>query len=191
MANYKTDMQYKDIGTILLENRIINLVGEVNDGMAYQIVSALLVLDEQNSKPIQLFINSPGGSVHAGLAIIDAMKFVKAPVYTYCVGLAASMGAAILSAGAKGHRYAMPNATVMLHQVSGGSEGNIQDQRVSLAYSEKLNKKLMKIIATNVNKTFEQLEEDTLRDKWMFADEAKDYGIIDEVVSPDKVEEKK
>jgi ATP-dependent Clp protease protease subunit len=191
MANYKTDMQYKDIGTILLENRIINLVGEVNDGMAYQIVSALLVLDEQNSKPIQLFINSPGGSVHAGLAIIDAMKFVKAPVYTYCVGLAASMGAAILSAGAKGHRYAMPNATVMLHQVSSGTEGNIQDQRVSLAYSEKLNKKLMNMIAQNVNKTVKQLEEDTIRDKWMFADEAKDYGIIDEVVSPDKVEEKK
>jgi ATP-dependent Clp protease, protease subunit len=191
MANYKTDMQYKDIGTILLENRIINLVGEVNDGMAYQIVSALLVLDEQNSKPIQLFINSPGGSVHAGLAIIDAMKFIKAPVYTYCVGLAASMGAAILAAGEKGHRYAMPNATVMLHQVSGGSEGNIQDQRVSLAYSERLNKKLMKIIANNVNKTFEQLEKDTLRDKWMFADEAKDYGVIDEVVTAPEKEKTK
>jgi ATP-dependent Clp protease protease subunit len=191
MANYKTDMQYKDIGTILLENRIINLVGEVNDGMAYQIVSALLVLDEQNSKPIQLFINSPGGSVHAGLAIIDAMKFIKAPVYTYCVGLAASMGAAILAAGEKGHRYAMPNATVMLHQVSSATEGNVQDQRVSLEYTERLNKKLMSMLAKNVNKKLEQLETDTLRDKWMFADEAKNYGVIDEVVTAPEEEKTK
>jgi ATP-dependent Clp protease, protease subunit len=182
--SFKRDMEYKDIGTILLENRIINVVGEVNDMMAYQICAALLVLDEQDSKkPIQMFINSPGGHVADGLAIIDTMMFIKAPVYTYVTGMAASMGAAILSAGEKGHRYALPNASIMLHQVSSGTQGNIQDQRVSLAFSEKLNAKLMSMIAENCGKTKEQLEKDTLRDLWMFADEAKAYGIVDVVVT--------
>jgi ATP-dependent Clp protease protease subunit len=182
--SFKREMEYKDIGTILLENRIINVVGEVNELMAYQICSALLVLDEQdNKKPIQMFINSPGGHVADGLAIIDTMNFIKAPIYTYVTGMAASMGAAILSAGKKGHRYALPNSSVMLHQVSSGTQGNIQDQRVSLAFSEKLNAKLMKMIAENCGKTREQLEEDTRRDLWMFADEAKAYGIVDEVVT--------
>jgi ATP-dependent Clp protease, protease subunit len=182
--SFKRDMEYKDIGTILLENRIINVVGEVNEMMAYQICAALLVLDEQdNKKPIQMFINSPGGHVADGLAIIDTMMFIKAPVYTYVTGMAASMGAAILSAGEKGHRYALPNASIMLHQVSSGTQGNIQDQRVSLAFSEKLNAKLMNMIAENCGKSKEQLEKDTLRDLWMFADEAKAYGIVDEVIT--------
>jgi ATP-dependent Clp protease protease subunit len=185
MSKYKTDMSYKDISTILLENRIINLVGEVDDGLAYQITSALMVMSEESDKPIQMFINSPGGSVMSGLAIIDVMNHIKAPVYTIVTGLAASMGAAILSAGEKGHRMALPNATVMLHQVSAGERGNIQDMRVGLEFTEKLNGKLMKMIAANCGKTVEQLESDTLRDKWLFADEALAYGIVDEVVSPE------
>jgi ATP-dependent Clp protease protease subunit len=182
MSRYEKEMQYKDIGTVLLENRIINLVGQVNMEMAYQICSALLVLDEDdNKKPIQMFINSPGGSIHAGLAIIDTMKFIKAPVYTIVNGLAASMGAAILSCGAKGHRIAMPNASVMLHQASAMEEGNVQDMRVGLAYTEKLNSRLMVMIAKNCGKTVKQLEADTMRDNWMFAEEALKYGIVDEV----------
>ena len=191
MSRFQKETQYKDIGTILLENRIINLVGQVNMDMAYQICSALLVLDEEGHKPIQMFINSPGGSVHAGLAIIDTMKHIKSPVYTIVMGMAASMGAAILSAGEKGHRMALPNATVMLHQTSAGEEGNIQDMRVGLAYTEKLNARLMDMIAKNCGKTTKQLEADTVRDKWLFADEAKAYGIIDEVVENTKKEKEK
>jgi ATP-dependent Clp protease, protease subunit len=187
MSKYKTDFQYKDISTILLENRIINLVGQVDDALAYHICSALLVLDEENhDKPIQMFINSPGGSVMSGLAIIDVMQNIKAPVYTIVTGLAASMGAAILSAGEKGHRMALPNATVMLHQVSAGEQGNIQDMRVGLEFTEKLNGRLMKMIADNCGKTVKQLEADTMRDKWLFADEALKYGIVDEVVKSTK-----
>jgi len=183
MSSYKSDFQYKDISTILLENRIINLVGEVDDRLAYQICSALLVLDEEDQKkPIQMFINSPGGSIHAGLAIIDTMNFIKAPVYTIVTGLAASMGAAILSAGAKGHRMSLSNASIMLHQASSGDQGNIQDLRVSLAYTERLNLRLMDMIAKNCGKTLKQLEKDTIRDYWMFPEDAKTYGIVDEVV---------
>ena len=183
MGNYRTDTRPKEMSTILLENRIIQLVGEVNDIVAYQVCSALLVLDEEDSKkPIQLFINSPGGSIHAGLAIIDTMNFVKAPVYTIVTGLAASMGAAILSAGEKGHRMALPNASIMLHQASSGDQGNIQDLRVSLAYTEKLNSRLMEMIAKNCGKSKKELEKDTIRDNWMFPEDAKLYGIVDEVV---------
>jgi ATP-dependent Clp protease protease subunit len=182
MSRYEKEIQYKDIGTVLLENRIINLAGQVNMDMAYQICSALLVLDEDDSKkPIQMFINSPGGSIHAGLAIIDTMKFIKAPVYTIVSGLAASMGAAILSCGEKGHRIAMPNATIMLHQASANEEGNVQDMRVGLAYTEKLNSRLMAMIAKNCGKTVKQLDADTVRDNWMFAEDALKYGIIDEI----------
>jgi len=182
-SNLRKDYQYKDIPTILLESRIINLVGEVNEYMSYQIVSSLLVLEEQSDKPIQMFINSPGGSIHDGLAIIDTMNFIKAPVYTYAMGYAASMGAAILSAGDKGHRYALPNASVMIHQASSGTSGNIQDQRVSLQYTESLNEKLADIIAKNCGKTKEEYIADTHRDKWMFAEDALAYGIIDEIVT--------
>lgn len=182
MSNYKTEMSYKDISTILLENRIINLVGEVNDLLAYQITSALMIMSEESNKPIQMFINSPGGSVTAGLAIIDIMNHIKAPVYTIVTGLAASMGAAILSAGEKGHRMALPNSTVMLHQVSSGEGGNIQDMRVGMEFTEKLNKRLMSMIAKNCGKKLTTLEKDTIRDKWLFADEALAYGIVDEVV---------
>jgi ATP-dependent Clp protease, protease subunit len=186
MSRYKTDMSYKDISTILLENRIINLVGQVDDGLAYHVTSALMVMAEESDKPIQMFINSPGGSVMAGLAIIDVMNHIKAPVYTIVTGLAASMGAAILSAGEKGNRMALPNATVMLHQVSAGEGGNIQDMRVGLEFTEKLNTRLMTMISKNCGKTLKQLEKDTVRDKWLFADEALAYGIVDQVVQPEQ-----
>jgi ATP-dependent Clp protease protease subunit len=187
-AKYQKEVSYKDIGTILLEERIINLVGPVDDVMAYQITSALLVLDKDNQKPIQLLINSPGGSISAGLDIIDTMNFIKSPVYTIVKGMAASMGAAILSAGQKGHRMALPNATVMLHQASSNTGGNIQDQIVDLEYTKKLNDRLMEIIAKNCGKTSKQIKADTIRDHWMFAEDALKYGIVDEVV---KVTEKK
>jgi ATP-dependent Clp protease protease subunit len=173
-----------EIGTenVLRKNRIINLVGEVDTKLAYHVTSELLVMAEESDKPIQMFINSPGGSVLDGLAIIDVMNFISAPVYTIVTGLAASMGAAILSAGEKGHRMALPNATIMLHQMSSGTHGNIQDMRVSMAFNEKLNEKLAKMLSTNCGKTHEEYEKDTSRDYWMFAQEAKEYGIIDQVI---------
>jgi ATP-dependent Clp protease protease subunit len=185
MSRYEKEVHYKDIGMVLLESRIIKLTGQVNFEVADWLTSMLLSLDEDNHKPIQLFILSPGGSVHAGLAIIDVMNHIKSPIYTVGMGLMASMGAAILSCGEKGHRIILPNASVMLHQVSGGEDGNVQDMRVSMAYTEKLNKRLMSIIAENCGKTFKEVEEDTIRDKWMFAEEALKYGIVDEIAKPE------
>lgn len=179
--NFKKQYQYNDIPTILLESRVINLVGPVDEYLSNRVVSSLLVLDEQSHKPIQIFINSPGGHVHDGLAIIDTMNFIQSPVYVY-VTFAASMGAAIASAGEKGHRYALPNATIMLHQVSSGTQGNIQDQRVRLKYSENLNDRLATIISENCGIDKQKYLDDTLRDHWMFADDAVEYGILDKVV---------
>jgi ATP-dependent Clp protease protease subunit len=184
MSRYEKEVHYKDISTVLLENRIIKLTGQVNFEMADWLTSALLALDEDSHKPIQLFILSPGGSVHAGLAIIDVMNHIKSPVYTIGMGLMASMGAAILSAGEKGHRIILPSASVMLHQVSGTEEGNVQDMRAGFANMEELNKRLMTIIAKNCGKTFKEIENDTIRDKWMFAEEALKYGIVDEISKP-------
>lgn len=186
MANYKSELSYKDMGTILLENRIINLVGPINDTIAYQVTSALLILGEESDKPIQMFINSPGGSVMAGFAIIDTMNQINAPVYTIVTGLAASMAATILSSGEKGHRMALPNSVIMMHQTSSGTEGNIQDMRISLKFTEDLNRKALELEAKNLNKSVEQLEKDLDRDKWFFAEEALAYGIIDEIAKPTK-----
>lgn len=183
MARYSQELQPEPIDVVLRKNRIINLVGEVNDELAYYISSALLVMNEEDpDKPIQMFINSPGGSIHAGLAIIDTMNFISAPVYTYVTGLAASMGAAILSAGEKGHRGGLPNASVMLHQASSGTRGNIQDQIVDLEYTKRLNDRLIEMIAKNCGKTIDKIKKDTNRDHWMFSEEALKYGIIDEIM---------
>jgi ATP-dependent Clp protease, protease subunit len=191
MSRYQKEVQYKDIATVLLESRIIKLTGKVDFEAADWLTSALLALDEDSHKPIQLFILSPGGSVHAGLAIIDVMNHIKSPIYTVGMGLMASMGAAILSAGQKGHRIMLPSASVMLHQVSGGEDGNVQDMRVSMAYTEDLNKLLIDMIAKNCGKTFKEVEDDTIRDKWMFAKEALKYGIIDEIAKPEGKEKEK
>lgn len=172
-----------DIYSRLLEDRIIFLDDEIDDALANSIVAQLLYLESKDSKKdISLYINSPGGSVTAGLAIYDTIQFLKCDVSTICIGLAASMGAFILAAGAKGKRYALKNSTIMLHQASGGTQGNIQDQRVRLKYTEELNEKLLRIEAENLGKTYQELLKATERDFFMFADEAQKYGVIDKVI---------
>ena len=188
MGNYQKEISYKDIPTILLENRIINLVGEVNDEMAYNITSLLHILNnESQTKPISLYINSPGGSCVSGLSIIDTMKHCSCPIYTIVTGMAASMGAAILSAGDK--RFALPNATIMVHQSSGGQQGNIQDMRIGFKYHEEINSRLAKIISENCGMSEEEYLEKTLRDFYMWPEDALpgkfgEKGIIDEIILP-------
>ena len=172
-----------DIYSRLIKDRIILMTGEVEDNMSADIVAQILYLDSiDHSAPIHLYINSPGGSCTAGLAIYDAMCFVKAPVYTYAIGMAASMGAFILSAGEKGHRYATKNATVMTHRVSSGTKGNIQDQIVALEYSKALDDRLARILAANCGMDLEAYLKVNERDNFMFPEAAKAFGIIDEIV---------
>ena len=177
-----SDLQAKySIEKAQIDDRVIHLEGEVNAQMASFITQTLLHLNKISPEPINMYINSPGGSVLDGLAIIDVMNDIDAPVYTCVKGLAASMGAAILSQGTK--RFALPNATIMLHQVSSGTQGNIQDMEVSMAFTKALNDKLMGMIATSCGKTVKKLKKDTTRDSWLFADAALAYGIIDEIFS--------
>lgn len=196
MGYYDNENVYKPISTVLRENRIINLVGPVNNEMAYQVTSALHVLNNEDKKtPIQLFINSPGGSCVDGLAIIDTMNFIEAPVYVICTGLAASMGAAILSAGEPGHRYALPNSEIMVHQASSGAEGNIQDMRVSLKQTERVNERLARMLAENCGMTYEEYLDLTVRDYYMWPEEALpgkfgSKGIIDEIITSEKLKER-
>ncbi len=172
-----------DIQGQQLENRVVHLDGPVTKEMAAYTRQVLLHLNDlDSSKPIQMFVNSEGGSVMAGNVIINTMKYISAPVYTCGNGLCASMGAVILAAGEPGHRYSFEDTSIMLHQLSSGTEGNIQDMRVSLEFSERLNKRLMTKLAKNCGKTFEQLEKDTVRDLWMFPEEAKKYGVVDKVI---------
>lgn len=172
-----------DIYSRLLKDRIVMLEGEVNDHMINAAIAQLLFLNnEDNTKPIYIYINSPGGSCTAGLALIDVMNYVKAPIYTVVTGMAASMGAAILSAGEKGHRYALPNSSILCHQSSGGEQGNIQDARVRMRYWEELNTRLAKIISTNCGMELEKYLDATIRDCWMFPEEGLKFGIIDEIL---------
>lgn len=173
-----------DLYSRLLQDRIVFIQGEVNDASMNVAIGQLLFLNNQdNTKPIFMYINSPGGSCTAGLALIDTMKLIKAPVYTICVGMAASMGAAILSCGEKGHRYVLPNSTVMVHQSSGGEQGNIQDARVGMKYWEQLNDRLAKIIADNCGITVKKYLNSTVRDCWMFPEDAIKFGIVDKVLN--------
>lgn len=175
-----------DIYSRLLQDRIVWITGEVEDnGMNNAAASLLLLNNQSETEPIYLYINSPGGSVHSGEVLINVMKHIKAPVYTICVGMAASMGAVILSCGEKGHRYCMPYSDVMLHQVSSGTSGNIQDQRVSLQYSENLNRRLMTVLAENCGKSYKQILKDTTRDLWLSPEEAVAYGVVDHILTPD------
>ena len=171
-----------DIQRAQIDDRVVHLEGEVDERQASYITQTLLHLNKISKQPIQLYINSPGGSVLDGLAIIDVMKDIEAPVYTCVKGLAASMGAAILSQGDK--RFALPNATIMLHQVSSGTHGNIQDMEVSLQFTRQLNDKLLGMIAKSCGKTVAQIKKDTQRDSWLFAEDALKYGIIDEIKKP-------
>ena len=172
-----------DIYSRLLKDRIIFLGEEVNDVSANLIVAQLLFLEaEDPSKDIQLYINSPGGSVTAGLAIYDTMQYIKCDVSTICLGMAASMGAFLLSSGAKGKRYALPNSTIMIHQPSGGAQGQATEIQIVADQIAKTKKKLNEILSANTGQPLEIVEKDTDRDNYMTAEEAKAYGLIDGVV---------
>lgn len=171
-----------DIFSKLLKNRIIILSGTINDESANTIVAELLYLDSLNHEDISLYINSPGGSVTAGFAIYDTMNLIKSDVSTICMGLAASMAAFLLSSGKKGKRYALPNSEVMIHQPLGGAEGQATEIKIAAEHILKTKKKLNKILASNTNKKLEKIEQDTERDYFLEAKEAKEYGLIDKVL---------
>ncbi len=173
-----------DIYSRLLQDRIIFLGEEVTDVTANLVVAQLLFLAaEDPDKDINLYINSPGGSVTAGMAIYDTMQYIKPDVSTICIGMAASMGAFLLCGGAKGKRYALPNCEIMIHQPLGGARGQASDIKIHAEQILKIRDKLNKILAENTGKDLEVIEADTERDNFMSADEAKDYGLIDEVIS--------
>lgn len=172
-----------DIYSRLLKDRIIFLQGVVRDEMANAIVGQLLLLQGQDNKAdIHMYINSPGGSVSAGMAIYDTMQFISCPVSTYCVGLAASMGAVLLTAGEKGRRFALPNAEIMIHQPLGGYEGTATDIDIHVKNIRKLKHRLNGILMKHTGKSLDQIEKDTDRDNFMTAEEARDYGLIDAVL---------
>lgn len=172
-----------DIYSRLLEDRIIFLGEEVNEATANVIVAQLLHLaNEDPDKDIQLYINSPGGVVYDGLAIYDTMQYIKPDVQTIGIGLQASMGAFLLSSGAKGKRFVLPNARVMIHQPSSGTQGKVTDQEISLREAMELKERLAKIIAGNTGQKLDKVKADMERDYWMSADEALGYGVVDEVI---------
>ncbi|MCI9449564.1 MAG: ATP-dependent Clp endopeptidase proteolytic subunit ClpP [Clostridiales bacterium] len=172
-----------DIYSRLLNDRIIILSDEVNDATASLVVAQLLYLEAQDpDKDISLYINSPGGSVSAGMAIYDTMNFVKCDVSTTCIGMAASMGAFLLSSGAKGKRYALPNSEIMIHQPLGGAQGQATDIKIHAEHILRTRENLNRILAANTGKPLEIIEQDTERDNFMRADKAVEYGLIDRVI---------
>ncbi len=176
-----------DIYSRLLKDRIIFLGGPIDDALANVVIAQLLFLDSQDKdKDIQLYINSPGGSVTAGLAIYDTMRYVRSDVSTICVGMAASMGAVLLSAGTKGKRFALPNSEVMIHQVMGGAEGQAKDIEITAKHILKTKERLNKILAEHTGQPLKKIEKDTDRDYFMTSDEAKSYGIVDKIIKPKK-----
>ena len=180
-----------DIYSRLLKDRIIFLGEEVNDVTASLVVAQLLFLvAEDPDKDINLYINSPGGSVTAGMAIYDTMQYIKPDVSTICIGMAASMGAFLLAGGAKGKRYALPNAEVMIHQPSGGARGQATDIRIHAENILRTKAKLNQILAENTGKPVEEVERDTERDNFMSAEEAKAYGLIDAVITKPQTKER-
>ena len=171
-----------DIYSKLLEERIIFITGEIEDGMANTVVAQLLYLEAKDSaKDIDIYINSPGGSVTAGLAIYDTMNFIKCDVKTICVGMAASMAAFLLSSGAKGKRFALPSSEIMIHQPLGGAQGQASDIKIQAEHILKLKKKLNTVLAANTGKPIEVIEKDTDRDNYLSAEEALRYGLIDKI----------
>lgn len=176
-----------DIYSRLLKERIVFLGGGINDDVANTVIAQLLHLEQEDpNKDINLYINSPGGAVTSGLAVMDTMDHIKCDVSTVCVGTAASAAAWILSNGTKGKRYSLPNAEVMIHQPLGGAEGQASDIEISARHIVEIKKRLTKILAKNTGKTQQQIENDVDRDFFMVADEAKKYGIIDEVLKSAK-----
>jgi ATP-dependent Clp protease protease subunit len=185
-----------DIYSRLLKDRIIFIGTAIDDHVANLVIAQMLFLQmEDAKKDIHIYLNSPGGSVTAGLAIYDTMQFVTCDVTTYCMGLAASMGAVLLCAGTKGKRYALPNSDIMIHQVSGGAQGQASDVERQVEFMFKLKKRLNRILSEHTGKPIDQVEKDADRDYYMTAEEAKAYGLVDEVVqtrkSPESTPEKK
>ncbi|HZC36613.1 MAG TPA: ATP-dependent Clp protease proteolytic subunit [Chthoniobacterales bacterium] len=176
-----------DIYSRLLKDRIVFIGTPIDDFVANSVVAQLLFLQMQDPKrDINLYINSPGGSVTAGLAIYDTMQFVTCDVATYCMGVAASMGAVLLAAGTQGKRYALPNSDIMIHQVSGGAQGTASDVERTVEWMFKIKRRLIHILSAHTGKSDEQIQIDSDRDYWMSADEAKAYGLVDEVVKSRK-----
>ncbi|WP_160692980.1 ATP-dependent Clp endopeptidase proteolytic subunit ClpP [Clostridium sp. C2-6-12] len=177
-----------DIFSRLLKERIIMLSGEVNDDTANLIVAQLLFLESEDpDKDIYLYINSPGGSITSGMAIYDTMQYIKCDVSTICIGMAASMGAFLLSCGAKGKRYALPNAEIMIHQPLGGFQGQATDFEIHAKRILKIKENLNKILSENTGKPLDTIKADVERDNFMSADEAKEYGLVDEVITTHKL----
>lgn len=173
-----------DIYSRLLKDRIIFLDTEVNDASASLIVAQLLFLEaEDPEKDIQFYINSPGGSISAGMSIYDTMNYIKCDVSTMCMGMAASMGAFLLAGGAKGKRYALPNAEIMIHQPLGGAQGQATEIQIAAEHILKTRQKLNTILAENTGQSLEKIQADTERDNFMSAQEAKEYGLVDEVIT--------
>ncbi len=171
-----------DIYSRLLEDRVVFLSGEINDDVANLVVAQLIYLESKDpTKDICLYINSPGGSVSAGLAIYDTMNYIRCDVSTICIGLAASMGAFLLSSGTKGKRFALPNSEIMIHQVLGGAQGQATDVEIQTKQLLKIKQKLNRLLAENVGRDIAEVERDTERDNYLSASEAKAYGIIDDV----------
>ena len=171
-----------DIYSRLLEDRIIFLNGEINDAVANTVIAEMIYLEGKNpDKDIFLYINSPGGSVTAGMAIYDTMNYIKCDVSTICVGFAASMGAFLLSSGAKGKRFALPNSEIMIHQPLGGAQGQASDIAIQAKHMQKTKDKLNKILSQNTGKNLKTIEKDTDRDNYMSPEEAKEYGLIDRI----------
>jgi ATP-dependent Clp protease, protease subunit len=173
-----------DIYSRLLKERVIFLVGPVNDQTANLVVAQLLFLESENpDKDISFYINSPGGSVSSGMAIFDTMNFIKPDVSTLCTGFAASMGAFLLAAGAKGKRFSLPNSKIMIHQPSGGSQGQATEIEIQAREILKTREQLNKILAERTGQPIDRIERDTERDYYMSADEAKEYGVVDQVIA--------
>lgn len=176
-----------DIFSMLLKERIIMINDEITDSLAGIVTAELLYLDSLNHEPIYIYINTPGGSVNAGLSIIDMMNYITSPVSTIVTGTAASMGSVIFASGEKGMRYMQPHSRIMLHQASSGFSGNVQDTRISFEQTEKLNKLLLKMLGElSGGKTLEEMEAYTIRDKWMDAEESIEFQIADKIVTPKK-----
>lgn len=172
-----------DIFSRLLNDRIIMLSEEVNDTTASLVVAQLLYLEAQDpDKEIQFYINSPGGSVSAGMAIYDTMNYIKCDVSTICIGMAASMGAFLLAAGTKGRRMALPNAEIMIHQPSAGTKGKVTDMEIDLEHFQRIKERINRILSEKTGQPVETIKQDTERDHWITAQEAKDYGLIDLVI---------
>ena len=171
-----------DIYSRLLKDRIIILSGEIDDSLSNSIVAQLLYLDSVNHNPINLYINSPGGSITSGMAIYDTMNYIKSRVSTICIGLSASMAAFLLSSGEKGMRFCLPNSEVMIHQPLGGAKGQATEIQIAAERILKLKAKLNKILSSNTGQSLEKIQDDTERDYFLSADEALDYGLIDKIL---------